>query len=97
MWTNESQQKVLIQALEKFGAPAQINMVIEECAELIQAIRKHDRKPSDATRNNLLEEMADVLICVEQLVYISYAYEDIPKIMARKINRLSKRMEKGEY
>lgn len=44
MWTNESQQKVLIQALEKFGAPAQINMVIEECAELIQAIRKHDRK-----------------------------------------------------
>ena len=97
MWTNESQQKVLIQALEKFGAPAQINMVIEECAELIQAILKHDRKPSDATRNNLLEEMADVLICVEQLVYISYAYEDIPKIIARKINRLSKRMEKGEY
>ena len=97
MWTNESQQKVLIQALEKFGAPAQINMVIEECAELIQAIRKHDRKPSDATRKNLLEEMADVLICVEQLVYISYAYEDIPKIIARKINRLSKRMEKGEY
>ena len=41
--------------------------------------------------------MADVLICVEQLVYISYAYEDIPKIIARKINRLSKRMEKGEY
>lgn len=97
MWTNESQQKVLIQAIEKFGTPAQVNMVIEECAELIQAIRKYDRKPSDATRNNLLEEMADVLICVEQLVYINYAYEDIPKIIARKINRLSKRMEKGEY
>ncbi len=40
---------------------------MEECAELAQAISKMHRKPSEARRDNLVEEMADVLVCMNQL------------------------------
>lgn len=40
----------------------------EECAEFIQAISKGIRYPDDTSyRKNIVEEMADVLICIEQI------------------------------
>jgi NTP pyrophosphatase (non-canonical NTP hydrolase) len=51
----------------------------EECSELIKAISKYNRingigQKTDMSRadafQNLLEEMADVLICVDGLVYL---------------------------
>ena len=60
-----------------YGEDAQALVHMEECAELIQAISKMQRirkeclagediDDSDAY-SNLVEEMADVLICMEQL------------------------------
>ena len=55
-----------------YGKDAQSVVHMEECAELIQAISKIHRigygpdVPPDAYEN-LVEEIADVLICMEQL------------------------------
>jgi len=55
-----------------YGAEKQSLVHMEECAELIQAISKM-RRVKDAGKDdaeayeNLVEEMADVLICLEQI------------------------------
>lgn len=54
--------------LRRHGIQAQSMVAMEECAEFIQAISKGIRYPDDASyRKNIAEEMADVLICIEQI------------------------------
>ena len=60
-----------------YGEDAQTLVHMEECAELIQAISKMQRIRKECLAGediddsdaycNLVEEMADVLICMEQL------------------------------
>lgn len=73
-------------------------VVMEECAELIQAISKLCRaKQTD--KYNLLEEMADVQICIWYLQEI-YDIEtnDLYKAINVKIDRLNNTIkEKGVY
>lgn len=61
----------------------------EECAELIQAISKIKRYGfHDEYEDNLHEEVADVLICIAELVCLGYL--DIDKVrdyQKLKINR----------
>jgi len=52
------------EALAKWGAEAQLDQTIEECAELIQAIQKHRRR---GEIRNLIEEAVDVEIMIDQL------------------------------
>ena len=93
----EEQKEVLCGALLKYGEENQLRICMEECAELIQAISKVQRYPeSKEHKANLLEEIADVLICVE---YIKLIYV-IPEMLIDdgieyKIQRISRRM-KGE-
>ena len=62
---------------------------MEECAELIQAITKLKRYGFyDRYKNDLHEEVADVLICITELVALGYL--DIDKVkdyQKLKINR----------
>ena len=53
-----------------WGAYSQIDVAIEEMAELTQALLKARRKgyPQFSSSSNALEEMADVVICLEQLL-----------------------------
>lgn len=56
----------------RYGEDAQAMVHMEECAELIQAISKMRRvknsgKDEGEATHNLVEEMADVLICMEQM------------------------------
>ena len=58
--------------ISRYGADAQAMVHMEECAELIQAASKmrrvtNGRKDDTAARYNLVEEMADVLICIRQM------------------------------
>ncbi len=62
-----------------YGSDAQAMVHAEECAELIQAISKMRRakdagKDDSEARYNLVEEMADMLICLSQM----QAMYDIP-------------------
>lgn len=59
---------------DHYGYPTQSNQLIEECAELIQAVSKYRRADSPATRmsamENLTEEIADVEIMLAQIKYL---------------------------
>ena len=71
----------------------------EECAELIQAITKVKRYGfCDEYEDNLHEEVADVLICISELVCLGYL--DIDKVadyQKLKINReLERAIQKEE-
>lgn len=71
------------------GEGLTLTIATEECAELIQAITKLKRYGFyDRYKNDLHEEVADVLICITELVTLGYL--DIDKVkdyQKLKINR----------
>ena len=68
---------------------------MEECAELIQAISKAKR--GKINRDNMIEEIADVLICIEMLKQMyMISDEKINKWIEKKQAREAERMKKNE-
>ena len=57
-------------AVEWWGIELQINMVTEELGELIVAIQKWKRKPSEKTVADIASEVADVELMLGQLHYM---------------------------
>ena len=60
-------KKIYHTAINKWGVGLQLGMLMEECAELIQATHKVMRKGEVEQWEQLAEEMADVEIMIEQL------------------------------
>lgn len=86
---------VMKHVVDKYGKDAQSTICMEECAELIQAISKAMRYKDDPGEvEHLAEEIADVLICIEQLK-IMYNITDnmIREWIYYKEKRQVKRME----
>lgn len=88
---------------ETWGSNAQIDKLIEEMAELIQALIKA-RIDGTTVNQTVCEEMADVLICLEQMslhlegkrnINGIPAWQMVLKIRREKILRLSKQL--AEY
>ena len=88
--------------IQHYGVENQFGIHMEECAELIQAISKCNREykyycSTDYMvdeRDHLVEEIADVMICIEQLLEIF----DIPEgyieaVIRDKMDRQVRRME----
>ena len=83
-----------------YGYEEQSNQLIEECAELIQAVNKYRRVKVAGNKHevqmaleNLIEEVADVEIMLEQIKYLlSIPEEDIKAIKLYKVNRTKERM-----
>ena len=81
------------------GDDLTLTIASEECAELIQAITKLKRYGfHDGYEDNLHEEVADVLICISELVCLGYL--DIDKVaffqklkIAREIERAIQKEE----
>ncbi len=73
-------KKVYRKAWDKFGTDAQLMMLMEECAELIQATSKviRQRKSKTSCWRNFIEEIADVEIMIDQ-VKVMVDYENIQK------------------
>ena len=82
--TQEDIQKIA----KYYGGENQSNKLIEECGELIAAIAKNDNA------NHVIEEMADVSIVIEQLLYLTKEEKQFQEIKAEKIARQIKRIEK---
>lgn len=94
-------KEIIEKALIHFGERHQINKVIEESAELIQAISKMREYQeiscgdyTDELRNNIITELADVYVTLE---YVKTLYnineEELNNEIEFKINRLQERME----
>lgn len=86
---------VVKKSIEHYGADLQTVVCMEECAELIQAISKMKRGKDN--RNNLIEEIADVMICMEILKQV-YGISDneIQNYVCQKQNRSIERMKSDE-
>ena len=82
-------------SIKHYGSDLQTTVCMEECAELIQAISKMKRGKDN--RNNLIEEMADVMICIEILKQV-YGISDneIQNYVRQKQNRSIERMKSYE-
>lgn len=75
-----------------YGLEEQSRQCIEEMAELTVAINKVHRHWSDENIDNMIEEMADVQIMLNQLIYLTDSREQVNKIMQEKIQRQLERM-----
>lgn len=66
-----------------------LNIAQEECAELIQAISKVKRYGFKADyKGNMQEEIADVLICIVELMSLGYVdIEEVTKWYKYKVER----------
>lgn len=83
-------------AIDYFGEERQIIQTCEECSELIQAISKANRYGEKYT-DNVAEEIADVLIMIEQIKLIfDITDADIERYKQMKLNRL-RVMVKGGF
>ncbi len=75
-------------AVTKWGRDAQYEQVVEECAELIAAI-KHFRR-GKVSEQVVVEELADVLLMVGQMVYMlgEDAVRGATEVKVRKLEKL---------
>ena len=95
MWINVPQQTKVI---ARYGADAQAMVHMEEAAELIQAVSKMRRaanagKDDNAARYNLVEEIADCLICMKQMQEIyGISDHDIQLMVDSKCRRQEARL-----
>ena len=81
------------QAIETYGEKAQKLMAIEEMSELTKEICKDFR--GKLNREHLIEEMADVLIMLDQMLLLyKISGEEIVSMCERKVERLKERLEK---
>jgi len=84
-------EDILEEAVLKFGQDAQLEMIIEECAELIHAIQKFKRNACKETLDHVVEELADVEIMIDQSKFL-FDQKDILDVRKRKIYRLRQRI-----
>ena len=79
-------------ALSKWGIDTQINMLVEECSELIKAIMKLRRKRNSESLIEFLEELIDVEIMINQMK-IFYDKGLLQTIKTQKLEKLQKLLE----
>lgn len=95
---NEAIKKIA----DTYGYDAQSRQLIEEMAELTQAINKAWRMGNDfdnllVQKRNITEEIADVTIMLEQIKYLLQISDaNIEQIIEQKLNRQLERIEKNE-
>lgn len=81
------------QAIETYGVRAQKLMAIEEMSELTKEICKDFR--GKLNREHLIEEMADVLIMLDQMLLMyKVSGEEVRLMRIKKVERLKERLEK---
>lgn len=89
----EQQKAMCRQILEHYGIESQRRILVEECAELIQAISKVERNGSTTEMiRNLFAEIANVEIMLEQVKHY-YSEYGTDRLIDYKLNRQLKRME----
>lgn len=93
--TTEERRALLDRAITAYGAPEQMDMAVEEMAELTKALCKVKRvscaAEAKAVLENVVEEMADVQIMLDQLRIIFG--RSTAEAEECKLERLKKRLD----
>jgi len=90
--------KICNDALDIWGHDTQMDIVIEELSELIQAIIKHRRYPNEERAFDMAEELGDVCIMISQLeISMKQKYPDFTYwkdgSMQAKLNHIRLRLD----
>ena len=102
VFEQEINEKINKETMNRYGIERQSLVAMEELSELQKAISKLVRNPEEKTkplefqglRNNLIEEMADVIICMDQLKeYYKIKTSEIQSIIDSKQARQRRRLE----
>ena len=72
-----------VRIAEFFGIKTQTNQLIEEMAELTQALCKKNR----GIKSNIVEELSDVRLVLNQMIYLMDCEEEVQAIEKSKIDR----------
>jgi hypothetical protein len=91
----ESQYRLYRDTVDTWGQELQLNLAIEECSELIQAICKWKRSINPQLAGEIFEEMADVYVMLEQLRVIFDNDEYLDNEIDIKLDRLKRRLKNG--
>lgn len=87
---------------ELLGKETNLLQTIEECGELIKAICKYNRTLGIGQKTemfmwdaywNLIEEVADVSICLEQLIYLHDIEVEVEDAKRQAFLKVAKRYE----
>ena len=94
--TTEERRALLDRAITTYGAPAQMDMAVEEMAELTKALCKIKRAQAGcevtAAIGNVIEEMADVQIMLDQLRIIFHrSTEEVEEAKLERLNDQSRK------
>lgn len=93
----ETQKLTCHRILEHYGIESQRRILVEECAELIQAVSKVERSGSSSeTIKNLFAEIADVEIMLEQVKHYYSEYGTKRLIDYKLIRQLERIKKDGE-
>ena len=83
------------QIADFYGWNSQLRQLAEECCELSVESLHYIREGRGTER--LFEEMADVLIMIQQIIYlIGHGYGDIEKYAEFKLDRQLRRIEREQ-
>ena len=97
--TPEETKSLLHRAVYTYGCSAQQDVAIEEMSELTKALLKFrragtlvDEETKGKLRSDVAEEVADVLITIEQLKIMFDIEDDVEDWKEKKLNRLKERL-----
>ena len=76
--------------LNKWGEDAQYDQAVEECAELITALKHFRRGKVD--QQAVIDEIADVTLMLGQLTWM-FGTERVEESMKKKLKKLSRLLE----
>lgn len=95
-------KEILQKAIDTYGTHNQMLKCIEECGELSRAISRilielssGDGFTTEESQENLYEELADVLIMIEQMIMMFDCGDEVFIQQVKKIKRLKERLENG--
>ncbi len=89
--TAMSMTKTYKKTVDKWGEEAQYDQMIEECAELIVALKHLKRGKID--RQEVINELADVTLMVGQLTWM-LGEEEVNSAIEEKLQKLEKLLDK---
>lgn len=90
-------EKQLLELISHYGTDETLTIVIEECLELGKCITKYKREKNPENleyhRDRIIEEIADVVICIEMLTMLFGIKEEELRIetevkMQRNLERI---------
>ena len=81
--------KTCQEAVDKWGEDKQLDMVLEELAELMKAIVKYRRyEKNEVWRQKVMEEVADVQIMMVQTVFMLSSTSEHERVLRNKMINL---------